>query len=41
MTLCQAHDTPFGHGQSDCVKYYPDPTWQWGVMASTQIMYVL
>ena len=20
-----------------CVKYYPDPTWQWGVMARTRI----
>ena len=22
---------------NNCVKYYPDPTWQWGVMARTQI----
>ena len=23
--------------QHKCVKYYPDPTWQWGVMARTRI----
>ena len=23
---------------NNCVKYYPDPTWQWGVMARTQIL---
>ena len=22
---------------NNCVKYYPDPTWQWGVMARTWI----
>ena len=22
---------------NNCVKYYPDPTWQWGVMAQTRI----
>ena len=22
---------------NNCVKYYPDPTWQWGVMAPTRI----
>ena len=22
---------------NNCVKYYPDPTWQWGVMARTRI----
>ena len=22
----------------NCVKYYPDPTWQWGVMALTRIL---
>ena len=22
---------------NNCVKYYPDPTWQWGVMAWTRI----
>ena len=22
---------------NNCVKYYPDPSWQWGVMAQTQI----
>ena len=22
-----------------CVKYYPDPSWQWGVMARTQILW--
>ena len=22
---------------NNCVKYYPDPTWQWGVMARIQI----
>ena len=28
----QDHDAPLGHGQQYCVKYYPDPTWQWGVI---------
>ena len=23
---------------NNCVKYYPDPAWQWGVMAQTQIL---
>ena len=23
---------------NNCVKYYPDPTWQWGVMALTRIL---
>ena len=23
---------------NSCVKYYPDPTWQWGVMAWTRIL---
>ena len=23
---------------TNCVKYYPDPTWQWGVMAWTRIL---
>ena len=23
---------------NNCVKYYPDPTWQWGVMARTRIL---
>ena len=23
---------------NNCVKYYPDPTWQWGVMARTKIL---
>ena len=23
---------------NNCVKYYPDPTWQWGVMAQTRIL---
>ena len=23
---------------NNCVKYYPDPIWQWGVMARTQIL---
>ena len=35
MTLGQGHDTPLGYGQH-CVKY-PDPTWQYGVMARTRI----
>ena len=46
MTLGQGHDTSFGHRHKACeilsrsnlaVKYYPDPTWQWGVMARTRI----
>ena len=39
MTLHQGHDTPLGH-ENNCVKYryYPDLTWQWGVMARTQIL---
>ena len=37
MTLGQVHDTPFFHGQQLCVKYYPDPTWQWWFMARTRI----
>ena len=23
---------------NSCVKYYPDPTWQWGVIARTRIL---
>ena len=23
--------------ENNCVKYYPDPTWQWGVMTQTRI----
>ena len=36
MTLGQGHDTTWVM-DNNCVKYYPDPTWQWGVMAGTQI----
>ena len=25
-------------GDKNCVKYYPDPTWLWGVMAKTRIL---
>ena len=35
MTLGQGHNTPLVMG-NNCVKYYPDPTWQWGVMAWTR-----
>ena len=40
MIFGQGHDTPFGDGQKLCEilsGIYPDPTWQWGVMAQTQI----
>ena len=36
MTLGQGHDTSLVI-DNKCVKYYPDPTWQRGVMAQTQI----
>ena len=45
MTLGQGHvtHTPFGSGQSNGLKYYQDPTWQWGVRAQTPFwsMYAL
>ena len=37
MTLSQGHDTPLGM-DNKCVKYCPDPTWQWGVMVRTHIL---
>ena len=37
MTLGQGYDTPLVM-DNNCVKYYPDPTWQWGIMARTQIL---
>ena len=36
MTLGQGHDIALGL-DNKCVKYYPDPTLQWGVMARTHI----
>ena len=37
MTVGQGHDTPLVM-DNNCVKCYPDPTWQWGVMARTRIL---
>ena len=38
MTLGQSHDTPLGHRQQLCEVFYPDPTWQWEVIARTRIL---
>ena len=37
MTLVQGHDTPLEQDHN-CVKFYPDPTWQWGVMVLKRIL---
>ena len=38
MTFDQSHDTPLGHAQQYCVKYYADLIWQGGVMARIRIL---
>ena len=38
MFLGQGHDTSFGQLDKKNVKYYPNPTWQRGFMALTQIL---
>ena len=37
--MSPTHDQPLGYGQQLWIKkYYPNPTWQWGVMAQTPIL---